>query len=88
MTFDNILNQAFKKATIRDLNEKARLLPKSDLIREPSLNETKAVYQAPGTGLLFCIHGRSFFETCSATTCRRGKKEADQRMKALLDGVK
>ena len=86
-SFVNIINKAYKKAIIRDLNDKARLLPTPDLRREPSASERDRVYQAPGTGLLFCVHGRSYFETCNASTCRRNKKEADQRLKSFLEHV-
>lgn len=77
--FDAILSKAFQKVC----NDKARLLPKANLVREPSTNEREARYREPGAGLLFCVHGKSFFEPCNQTTCRRTWKEANQRLRAL-----
>jgi hypothetical protein len=42
--------------------------------REPSANELKAEWQEPGTGLLFCVHKKSYFETC--TGCKRDTRIA------------
>jgi hypothetical protein len=78
------LEKEMSKAFQKVLNDKAQLLPKADLVREPSLNEQKREYHVRGTQLLFCVHGKSFFEPCNATTCRRTWKEANQRMAELV----
>jgi hypothetical protein len=64
---------------LHDLREKqaredSRLLPRAELRREPSKSESNAVYHGPGYGLLFCVHGKSNFDVCSA--CHRTRKDA------------
>ena len=78
MNFDNLRRKTFERQAAVDSRQ---VTPR--LRRELSANERNAVYHAPGTALLFCVHGKSFFEPCSSG-CRRNKKEADMRLKTFL----
>jgi hypothetical protein len=82
------LAAALRNAERRFVAGETKELPTARLAFEPPLSVTKATWQQPGHGLLFCVHGRSYFEPCSQTTCRRSKKEADQRLKAFLANPK
>lgn len=59
-------------------------LPRARLGFEPPLTVRAASYHLPGHGLLFCVHGKSYFEPCNQTTCRRTKREADRRLQEFL----
>jgi len=43
-------------------------------VREPSNTEQNRIYAPPGHGLLFCTHGKSYFELCSV--CKRDRRIA------------
>lgn len=83
MNYDSLKRRYYEKKATAD----SQPLPSAAIKFEPPKSVTGAAYQLPGHGLLFCVHGRSYFEPCSASTCRRTKKEADQRLKAFLDKV-
>jgi hypothetical protein len=84
----NKLDAALRNAERRFVAGETKELPKARLAFEPPLSVTKATWRQPGYGLLFCVHGRSYFEPCNATTCRRTKKEADSRLQVFLTAVK
>jgi hypothetical protein len=52
----------------------SRQLPTPSTVREPSTNERDAKYLPRNYGLLFCCHGKSYFEVCPA--CKRNRKAA------------
>jgi hypothetical protein len=82
------LNVALRNAERRFVASETKPLPTAVLRFKPPLTVTKATWHQPGYGLLFCVHGKSYFEPCSATTCRRTKREADSRLKAFLANPK
>lgn len=59
----------------------SKQLPKANLRFEPPKSVTATTWHQPHYGLLFCVHGRSYFEPCHATTCRRSKREADSKLR-------
>lgn len=67
--------------------EDSKPLPAVALPFIPPDTVRKATWRQPGYGLLFCVHGKSYFEPCAATTCRRNKKEADQRLAAFISSI-
>jgi hypothetical protein len=54
--------------------QSARLPVPPSIKREPSKTEESAAYRGPGFGLLFCPHGKSYFDLCSA--CKRDRLRA------------
>jgi hypothetical protein len=68
--FEYELAKARKTLKITDKSSAA----KPSIIREKSPNELNAIYQPPNYGILFCCHGRSYFDTCP--NCRRTRKRA------------
>ena len=52
----------------------SKQLPTPSCVREPSATEKNAVYLPPNYGILFCCHGKSYFDVCHA--CKRDRKLA------------
>lgn len=68
--------------TTRDERERTSL-PRRRGGRVVSLNELERIYKPWGTGLVKCVHARSYFVEC--TKCKRTRSEADdnfERFKA------
>lgn len=85
VTVDKSLN--LKDAERRYVESETRQPPKARSVFRPPSTVLNQTFQLPGHGLLFCVHGRSYFEPCSATTCRRTKKEADRRLAKFLENI-
>lgn len=68
-SFDSLLNRAFKEALLRRLSDESRMPSTPRTVREPSTTERNEEYHPSGYGLLFCTHGRSWFEKCAK--CKR-----------------
>jgi hypothetical protein len=52
----------------------SRQLPTPSTVREPSTTERNAAYLPVNYGLLFCPHGKSYFDVC--TSCKRTRRMA------------
>ena len=49
---------------------------------EPPLSVTDQVYRPYGTGRLYCVHAKAYFEPCSR--CKRNKREADGHLERFM----
>jgi hypothetical protein len=63
-----VRNGAFKKFHLNEVRVATQ--------REKSIDETQRVYRRWGTGLVKCLHGRSYFVECKH--CRRSRSEAEK----------
>jgi hypothetical protein len=68
------LNKILHDLREKQAREDSRLLPTPSTSREPSANERAKPYLPINYGLLFCPHGKSYFDVCSA--CKRTRKNA------------
>jgi len=62
----------------------SQTLPAARIRFEPPVSVLNQTFKLPGHGLLYCVHGKSYFEPCAATTCRRTQREATARMNKFL----
>jgi len=80
------------KRIVHDIAEKkARAdsagLPTPRSVREPSATERAATCLPVNYGLLFCCHGKSYFDVCP--NCKRTRKDAKRQYEyfCLKNGV-
>lgn len=66
----------------RDAAESSKQLPTPHTVREPSSNERAATYQPPNTGILFCVHAKSYFEPCPS--CKRTNGRAKENVERFI----
>lgn len=69
-----ILNRILHDLREKQAREDSRLLPTPSVVREQSTTEKNATYQPPNYGILFCCHGKSYFDVCS--NCKRTRRIA------------
>jgi hypothetical protein len=77
-----LLNRILHDLSERQAREDSRLLPTPTTRREPSTTEANAVYTPANYGLLFCPHGKSYFDVCSS--CKRTRALARLQYAAFL----
>ena len=70
MNLDSLRRRHFAKKATAD----SALPATPRTVREPSATERAQVYRAPGEGLLFCFHRKSYFEVCKQ--CKRDTRIA------------
>ena len=73
--FDYLIEVARREA-LRQHSERVGSL-RLTTVREPSNNEINKTYRQYGTGLLFCVHDRSYFDVCPS--CKRTRSEAQKQ---------
>ena len=67
--------------TTRDERELRTSYAKPRGSRQQSRSEREAIYRVWGTGLVRCLHERSYFVEC--TKCKRTRSEAEANFKAF-----
>jgi hypothetical protein len=70
----DILKKVIHDYNLRKATQDSAGLPTPRTLREPSATERNRVYTPVNYGLLFCPHGKSYFDVCS--NCRRSRKAA------------
>jgi hypothetical protein len=76
------IEKAIRDAVRRKAEADSRQLPKGRIVREESNGESLREYHPQGHGLYFCLHGKSYFDKCSA--CRRTASEASDNFDKFL----
>jgi hypothetical protein len=77
----DILKRIIHDTLERKAAADSRQLPTPSTVREPSTNERDAKYLPRNYGLLFCPHGKSYFDVC--TSCKRTRKRAHAEYQAF-----
>jgi hypothetical protein len=79
--FDYELERA-KSALLKKELSKAGRSTTPSYVRLPSVTEQNSVFTPVNYGLLFCVHGKSYFDLCP--TCKRDRKRATLEYQAFL----
>lgn len=77
----NLINKILLDLSKRKAEADSRLLPTPSIKREASATEKAQPYLPVNYGLLFCPHGKSYFDVCSS--CKRGRKAAQAQYQAF-----
>jgi hypothetical protein len=75
----DILKRIIHDHNMRKAAADSKQLPTPSCVREPSSTEKNSVYLPINYGLLFCPHGKSYFDVCQ--NCRRTRTDAQQHYK-------
>ena len=75
------LNRILRDIANHNAAADSRQLPTPQTSREPSTTEKAQPWLPVNYGLLFCPHGKSYFDVCS--NCRRTRKDAQRQFQAF-----